>query len=87
MNRRTPKTPPAAGLTAADVLRILDAAANRGREGLRVIEDYVRFVLDDPHLTELCKQLRHDLAAALSPISDRQPHGRPRNAGGRRHRR
>ncbi len=57
------------GSSAADVLRILDAAANRGREGLRVIEDYVRFVLDDPHLTELCKQLRHDLAAALSPIS------------------
>jgi thiamine-phosphate pyrophosphorylase len=45
--------------------RVLDAAANRGREGLRVVEDYVRFVLDDRHLTEQCKQLRHDLAAAL----------------------
>ncbi len=33
-----------------------------------MIEDYVRFVLDDPHLTELCKQLRHDLADALSWI-------------------
>ncbi|MGB7732571.1 MAG: thiamine phosphate synthase [Thermoguttaceae bacterium] len=52
-----------------EVLRVLDAAANRGREGLRVIEDYVRFVLDDPHLTGLCKQLRHDLTAALSPLS------------------
>jgi thiamine-phosphate pyrophosphorylase len=47
----------------------LDAAANRAREGLRVVEDYVRFVLDDQHLTELCKQLRHDLTAALSQIS------------------
>jgi thiamine-phosphate pyrophosphorylase len=50
------------------VLRILDAAANRGREGLRVLEDWVRFALDDAHLTECLKQIRHDLAAALSPI-------------------
>ena len=53
---------------AITVLRILDAAANRAREGLRVVEDCVRFGLDDRHLTELCKQLRHDLAAALAPI-------------------
>jgi thiamine-phosphate pyrophosphorylase len=51
------------------VLRVLDAAANRAREGLRVVEDYVRFVLDDRHLTGLCKQLRHDLTEALSRIS------------------
>jgi thiamine-phosphate pyrophosphorylase len=47
------------------ILRVIDAAANRAREGLRVVEDYVRFVLDDRHLTEQCKQLRHDLAAVL----------------------
>ena len=47
----------------------MDAAANRAREGLRVVEDYVRFVLDDRHLTELCKQLRHDLTEALGQIS------------------
>ncbi len=51
------------------VLRVFDAAANRAREGLRAVEDYVRFVLDDRHLTGLCKQLRHDLAAALGRIS------------------
>jgi thiamine-phosphate pyrophosphorylase len=50
------------------VLRILDASANRGREGLRVLEDWVRFAMDDAHLTQCLKQLRHDLAAALSPI-------------------
>jgi thiamine-phosphate pyrophosphorylase len=50
------------------VLRVLDAAANRAREGLRVVEDYVRFVLDDRHLTGRCKQLRHDLAATLGRI-------------------
>jgi len=50
------------------ILRILDAAANRAREGLRVVEDYVRFVLDDAHLTSLCKLLRHDLTAVLSQL-------------------
>ena len=55
------------------ILRVLDAAANRAREGLRVVEDYVRFVLDDRHLTGLCKQMRHDLTAALAgmPTTDR----------------
>ena len=56
-----------------DLLRILDAAANRAREGLRVVEDYVRFALDDRHLTERRKRLRHDLAAVLGrlPTGDR----------------
>jgi thiamine-phosphate pyrophosphorylase len=51
------------------VLRIIDANANRASEGLRVVEEFVRFVLDDGHLTELCKWLRHDLAAALKPLA------------------
>ena len=46
-------------------LRVIDAAANRAGEGLRVIEDYLRFVLDDRHLTAACKSLRHDLTEAL----------------------
>lgn len=54
---------------ATAVLRVVDAAANRAREGLRAVEDYLRFVLDDRRLTSLCKQLRHDLAAALGRIS------------------
>ena len=50
------------------LLRVIDAAANRGREGLRVVEDYVRFVLDDHHLTGQMKRLRHDLTALLSRV-------------------
>jgi thiamine-phosphate pyrophosphorylase len=50
-------------------LRIIDASANRAGEGLRVVEDYLRFVLDDAHLVSVCKQLRHNLAAALAEIS------------------
>lgn len=52
----------------ADLYRILDAAANRAREGLRVIEDYTRFVLNDRHLSGLLKNARHGLAAALAEL-------------------
>ncbi|MEX0978028.1 MAG: thiamine phosphate synthase [Pirellulales bacterium] len=47
-------------------LRIIDAAANRAGEGLRVIEDYLRFALDDRHLTGVCKRIRHELTEALA---------------------
>jgi thiamine-phosphate pyrophosphorylase len=48
--------------------RVLDAAANRAREALRVIEDYARFVLDDQRLTARLKELRHRLTAALASL-------------------
>lgn len=51
-----------------DALRILDAAANRAREGLRVVEDYTRFVLNDAYLSRLLKEIRHELAVALRPL-------------------
>lgn len=50
------------------VLRVLDAAANRAAEGLRVAEDYARFVLDDRLLTEEGKQIRHELAGAIGAL-------------------
>lgn len=50
------------------VLRVIDANANRAREALRVVEDYARFVLDDPALCAGLKHLRHDLASALQPV-------------------
>jgi thiamine-phosphate pyrophosphorylase len=51
------------------VLRLLDANANRAREGLRVIEDYARFVLDDSGLCQRLKNLRHELTEAFQPIA------------------
>lgn len=53
---------------ATETYRILDAAANRVREGLRVIEDYGRFGLDDSLLARELKELRHALTAALSRL-------------------
>ena len=55
-----------------DTLRILDAAANRAREGLRVLEDYVRFLLDDAHLSSRLKNWRHRLSHALRSIAPHQ---------------
>ena len=49
-------------------MRVIDASANRAAEGLRVLEDYVRFVLDDPFLTGELKGMRHDLAACLERL-------------------
>lgn len=40
-----------------------DAAFNRAREGLRVMEDLARFILDDQDLVSCLKQIRHDLSA------------------------
>jgi thiamine-phosphate pyrophosphorylase len=55
-------------------IRIIDASLNRASEGLRVVEDYVRFVLDDPFLTNETKSLRHDLATAAAAIPSEDRH-------------
>lgn len=52
-----------------DTARILDACANRAREGLRVIEDYCRFALDDTFLSRTLKECRHELTTALSELA------------------
>lgn len=50
----------------AGVWRAIDASANRAAEAIRVLEDVVRFVLNDVALTSLAKEVRHELAAALA---------------------
>jgi thiamine-phosphate pyrophosphorylase len=45
------------------IYRLLDANFNRAREGIRVVEDCARFVLDDPALSGLAKNLRSQLQA------------------------
>ncbi len=61
-------------MSETPVLRILDASLNRAGEGLRVVEDYVRFVLDEPFLTDQVKSLRHDFGAAIVAISPTDRH-------------
>jgi thiamine-phosphate pyrophosphorylase len=44
------------------IQRILDANLDRAREGLRIIEEWCRFALNDSQLAGQCKQLRQELA-------------------------
>jgi len=55
--------------TLFSTYRILDAAANRAREGLRVVEDYVRFTLDDSLLSRELKELRHHFVATCLKLN------------------
>uniref|UniRef100_A0A7C2EIY3 Thiamine-phosphate synthase n=1 Tax=Ammonifex degensii TaxID=42838 RepID=A0A7C2EIY3_9THEO len=50
--------------------RMADANLNRAREGLRVMEDVARFILQESSLTERVREARHKLrqAAALLPF-------------------
>src|SRR6478735_3600335 len=61
-------------MSQTPIIRILDASLNRASEGLRVVEDYVRFVLDDPFLTGRAKAIRHELTLAAGAISSLDRH-------------
>lgn len=57
-----------------DARRIIDANANRAREGLRTVEDAARFILNNKELSHACKAARHNLQQALDllPLSKAQ---------------
>jgi len=52
---------------APAILRILDANLDRAREGIRVVEEWVRFGRDDAALSRECKALRQELARWHGP--------------------
>lgn len=57
-------------MSSLELQRILDANLNRAREGLRVIEDYLRFARDDAELVARTKALRHqvrEISTLLGP--------------------
>ena len=45
----------------SEIYRVLDANINRAAEGMRVLEDIARFVLNNKNLCAAIKQCRHDL--------------------------
>tara|TARA_B100001121_G_scaffold292035_1_gene293333 strand:+ start:4951 stop:5991 length:1041 start_codon:yes stop_codon:yes gene_type:complete len=51
--------------------RTIDASLNRLAEGLRVMEDLARYVLNDPELSRDCKSIRHEARR----LPDRWPVG------------
>jgi len=53
------------------MLRIIDANLDRLGEGLRVLEDIARFILEDIRITEKLRRMRHELIA-LDPALKRR---------------
>jgi len=51
------------------LLRMIDANLNRASEGLRVLEDVARFLLNDAELSQRLRTLRHDLAQEAKLLS------------------
>ena len=49
------------------VWRILDANFDRAREGLRIIEEWCRFALNDTQMANECKQMRQELGQWHTP--------------------
>ena len=48
----------------SQIQRIVDVNLNRVREGLRVLDDYARFVCNNSMATQTIKQIRHDVVSA-----------------------
>jgi thiamine-phosphate pyrophosphorylase len=53
----------------ARIYRILDANANRAREGLRVVEEFLRLVRDNADFTLRLKKLRHSVTDAVGSMN------------------
>ena len=51
-------------------VRILDACLNRCREGLRVLEDFARFLLNDESVCRELKDMRHTLTASEKLLAE-----------------
>jgi thiamine-phosphate pyrophosphorylase len=66
-SRRMTHAADSSGLPQATVYRILDANLDRAREGLRIIEEWCRFGLNNSRFTEICKDLRQELGQWHSP--------------------
>ncbi|QKK07747.1 MAG: hypothetical protein HND58_05885 [Planctomycetota bacterium] len=52
----------------SSIARLIDANANRAREGLRVVEDVARFVLGDATACAELKAIRHGLGEAIRAL-------------------
>ncbi len=48
--------------------RVIDANANRAREGLRVVEEISRLILDNSQLTSEWKKARHRISTLLGKL-------------------
>lgn len=56
------------GKMQAITIRILDVNANRATEGLRVVEEHLRFDLEDANLCGECKSIRHEVSRTVAQL-------------------
>ncbi|MCM8763460.1 MAG: thiamine phosphate synthase, partial [Candidatus Omnitrophica bacterium] len=56
------------GFDLEEIYRIIDADINRAKEGLRVCEEVVRFILNSPSLTLEFKKIRHGLDNTIEKL-------------------
>jgi len=52
------------------IYRIIDANINRAKEGLRVVEEICRFILEDENLTSQLKKIRHQMGKLTNKLGD-----------------
>jgi len=52
------------------IYRIIDANINRAKEGLRVVEEICRFILEDENLTSQLKKIRHQIGKLTNKLVD-----------------
>ncbi len=55
-------------MSNSSILRVIDANVDRSLEGLRVLEDIARFILDDATLSAQLRDLRHRIARSVAPL-------------------
>lgn len=60
--------------SAVEIGRVIDANLNRLREGIRVIEDTLRYFHNDTSLSLACKNLRHLIKTDLGLLQYRDVH-------------
>jgi thiamine-phosphate pyrophosphorylase len=56
---------------SSGIYRIIDANANRLKEGLRVCEEVGRFILNDRRLTRDLKEIRHEVDGLMAALTSR----------------
>jgi len=56
-------------LTQKSIYTVIDANVNRAKEGIRVIEDIIRFIFSNKKATRELKDLRHGIDSAIKKIS------------------
>ena len=60
---------PAGESHGGSVGRAIDANANRAREGLRVAEDYARFVAGETDLARSIREIRHEVTRCVEMLT------------------